>query len=330
MFLMRFDMRAPGKSPAERAALYGAAVEMAAWAEDKGCASVVVSEHHVSDDGYLPAPYLLAASMAAVTTSVPIAVAAAPLPLYDPVRLAEEMIVLDHISRGRVAHTLALGYRPLEYELFGVDYKRRGAIADEKLAVLLSHVRGTAAEPRATPEPFTPGGPFISWGGATKAAARRAGRHGLGFIAQTDLPELKDAYVDAAVEAGYEPGLCVLPSLAAPTSVFVNDDIEAGWREVGPSLLADALSYADWNEAAGMAGITVSLSKGKTVEELRAEKGPHRVVTVDEAVALVETHGILGLQPLCGGLDPHIAWTYLHRVVDDVLPAVKGSQHEHG
>ena len=66
----------------------------------------------------------------------------------------------------------------------------------------------------------------------------------------------------------------------------------------------------------------MSLTKGSTVEELRAANGSHRVVTVDEAVALIQRDGALGLQPLCGGLDPEVAWPYLRRVVDEVLPSV--------
>ncbi|MEZ5143434.1 MAG: hypothetical protein R2726_13080 [Acidimicrobiales bacterium] len=46
MYTMRFDMRAPGATAAGRADLYDAAIEMAAWAEGRGCAAVVVSEHH--------------------------------------------------------------------------------------------------------------------------------------------------------------------------------------------------------------------------------------------------------------------------------------------
>lgn len=37
--------------------------------------------------------------------------------MYDPVHLAEDMIVLDYISRGRMVFTLGIGYRPIEYEL---------------------------------------------------------------------------------------------------------------------------------------------------------------------------------------------------------------------
>ena len=114
MFTMRFDMRAPGKDATQRAALYRCAIDMAAWADQRGCVSVIISEHHASDDGYLPSPFALASAMAAVTSNVPIVVAAAILPLYEPVRMAEDMIVLDHISAGRTMFVLGLGYRPVE------------------------------------------------------------------------------------------------------------------------------------------------------------------------------------------------------------------------
>lgn len=317
MFTMRFDMRAPGASADERADLYQAAVEMAAWADTRGCASVIVSEHHAADDGYLPSPMTLATAMATMTSNIPVAVAAALLPLYDPVRLAEDMIVLDHLSRGRVIYTLAVGYRPAEYELYGLDYDRRGAIADEKLTTLLRCLRG---ETPMTPAPFTPGGPMLSWGGGTKVAARRAGRFGLHFFAQGNGPGLQEAYEEAARAAGHEPGMCMLPDPTTPMSVFVNDDLDQGWDEVGSALLVDASSYAGWNDEAGTTDMTASLSRGSTVEALRAENGSHRVVTIDQAVELIRANGSIGLQPLCGGLDPEVAWTYVRRVVDEVLP----------
>ena len=82
-------------TPAEIAREYRAAIDMAQWADEKGAMNIGLSEHHCSEDGYLPAPLILAAAMAAVTRNVQIMVAAALLPMYDAVRLAEEMIVLD-------------------------------------------------------------------------------------------------------------------------------------------------------------------------------------------------------------------------------------------
>jgi alkanesulfonate monooxygenase SsuD/methylene tetrahydromethanopterin reductase-like flavin-dependent oxidoreductase (luciferase family) len=318
VYLMRFDLRAPGRTAAERSALYRAALDMSAWADEQQCTSIVVSEHHAADDGYLSTPFTLAAAIAAVTSKTPIVVAAALLPLYDTVRLAEELITLDHLSQGRTLVVLGLGYRPSEYQLFGVDYHQRGRIADEKLPRLLELLREADAGmaiPRITPAPFTSPMPMLAWGGRSIAAARRAGRHGIGLFAQADLPGLEDAYRDASLEAGHEPGLCILPTAGAPLIVFVHDDVDTGWQEVGPSMLADATSYWEWNEAAGTTEGTASLSRGSTVDALRAEAGAHQVMTTDQATALVRTHGPLGLHPLCGGLDPEVAWPYLRRAV---------------
>jgi alkanesulfonate monooxygenase SsuD/methylene tetrahydromethanopterin reductase-like flavin-dependent oxidoreductase (luciferase family) len=318
VYLMRFDLRAPGRSGSQRAALHRTAVDMARYVDDHGCGSLVVSEHHASDDGYLPSPFLLAGAMAAATRVTPIAVAIAILPLHDPVRLAEDIVTLDHLSEGRAMAVLGIGYRPVEYELYGADFSRRGAVAEEKLARLLDLLGDADLAERAarvTPAPYSSPMPLLAWGGGSIPAARRAGRHGLGFFAQNDGPGLREAYEGAAREAGHEPGLCILPSADAPYSVFVADDVDTGWADVGPSLLVDAVEYHAWNTAAGTADSTVSLSSATTVDALRADGGAHRVVTPDGAREIIAAHGMLGLHPLCGGLDPDVAWPYLRRAV---------------
>jgi alkanesulfonate monooxygenase SsuD/methylene tetrahydromethanopterin reductase-like flavin-dependent oxidoreductase (luciferase family) len=319
VYLMRFDLRAPDKDAEQRADLYRAAIDMARYGDEHGCGSIVLSEHHSSDDGYLPSPLTLAAAIAAATESVPIVVAATLLPLHEPARLAEDLITLDHISRGRVMTVLGLGYRPEEYELHGVAYADRAKVADEKLAQLLDLLReagGPGPSPRVTPGPFSSPMPTLAWGGRSRAAARRAGRHGIGFFAQTDAPGLREAYVSAAEAAGHRPGLCVLPSPETPFIVFVDDDVDRAWDEVGPALLVDAEAYRSWSDAAGTTEGTASLSAATTVEDLRSSPASHRVVTKQEARRIVAEHGLLGLHPLCGGLDPEVAWRYLRNAVD--------------
>ncbi|HZP28121.1 MAG TPA: LLM class flavin-dependent oxidoreductase [Acidimicrobiia bacterium] len=321
---MRFDLRVPGKGPEQVADQYAAAVDMAEWAEGRGCAAVVISEHHASPDGYLPTPLLLATAMAARTTSLPIVVGAALLPLYDPVRLAEEMIVLDHLSRGRVSYVFGIGYRPDEYELFGLPYADRGALADTKLDRILAVLEAASVATdrvRVTPAPFTPGGPKIAWGGASRVAARRAGSHGLDFFGSGVAPGIEGAYADAARAAGREPGQCTIPQPRTPMTVFVSDDEDEAWAELGPYLMNDVLSYGEWNEGATN---VASLSYSRTPEELRAERGAHRIFTVPEAVDHVRTSFVLPLHPLCGGVPPDVAWPYLRRVVDEVMPKLAG------
>src|SRR5882757_8645547 len=135
MFTMRFDMRTPA-SGAPTPALYDAALQMCAWAETRGAIIAVLSEHHATADGHLPSPLILASAIAARTKVLNILVAAATLPLYHPVRLAEDMTVLDNLSKGRVHYVFGIGHRPQEYEHMGVDVRRRGRVADESLELL--------------------------------------------------------------------------------------------------------------------------------------------------------------------------------------------------
>jgi alkanesulfonate monooxygenase SsuD/methylene tetrahydromethanopterin reductase-like flavin-dependent oxidoreductase (luciferase family) len=323
MFMMRFDMRAPATgAPAKE--LYAAALDMAAWAESRGCICAVLSEHHASEDGYLPSPMILAGAMAARTSTLPIMVAVVLLPLYDPVRLAEEMAVLDIVSNGRVSYVAAIGYREVEYEMFGVDFHRRGAIAEEKLDLLLKAKTGDRIEHdgrliQVTPRPVTAGGPSISWGGGTAAAARRAGRHGIGFLAQGGSAELAAIYESSAVDSGHEPVMCFVPPTDSHTTAFVTEDPDRAWDELGPYLMHDVLSYASWNEGRTD---TASVSFVETVEQLREERRSHVIFTVEEAIELMRAGSVLQLHPLIGGLPPDIAWRYLETVVDKVLPGI--------
>jgi len=319
---MRFDLRAPSTgAPAPE--LYAAALEMASWAETRGCLSAVLCEHHASDDGYLPSPTVVAAALAARTSTLGITIAALVLPLYDPVRLAEELVVLDVLSGGRVTSIAALGYRPEEYEHVGVDWSRRGRIADEKLGVLLRAKTGEPFEHdgrriHVTPAPVTPGGPNVFWGGGSPPAARRAGRFGIGFLAQGGGPELQGVYEEAARAAGHEPAFCYVPPTDTATTTFVAADVDRAWDELGPYLMHDVHTYASWNAGNDH---TASLSFATTAEELRAEARSHRILSVDEAVDVVRGGGLLQLTPLIGGLPPELAWRYLETVVKDVLPA---------
>lgn len=323
MFMLRFDMRAPttGAPPQE---LYQAALEMTCWSESRGVLTVVLSEHHVTGDGYLPSPLLMASALAARTTTVPITVAIVILPLYQTIRLAEEMIILDLMSGGRVGYVAAIGYRPEEYELYGIEFGQRGKIADEQLPILLAAKSGEPFEYRGQmvqlmPAPLTPGGPRIAWGGGSVPAAKRAGRFGLDFFAQTNHPSLEEAYRAAARAHGHEPGMCMLPSPDTTTTLFVADNVDQAWEELGPYLMHDVLSYASINAKDTR---TASISFAETADELRAENRSHRIVNVDEAVSMIRSGDILQLQPLVGGLPPEIAWPYLRRVTDEVMPSL--------
>lgn len=320
-------MRAPSFG-APTTDLYAAAIDMSAWAEQHGCVAAILCEHHGSEDGYLPAPLILASAIAARTERLLLNVVLI-LPFYDPVRLAEDIAVLDILCNGRASYVFGLGYRPEEFEHFGLERSRRGALADENLALLRSLLSGrpTVHDNRrimVSPPPSTPGGPTMMWGGASLAAARRAGRYGLGLLANGSVPGMREAYETASREHGHEPGGVLLPPPDTPTVTFVADDVDAAWDEIGAYLLHDARMYAQWNPGnRASAGI----SAAHDVEELRNAYTSHRIIGTTEAIEIVSGGGLLNLSPLCGGIPSEIAWPYLRRAGDVIanLTMTKGS-----
>ncbi len=323
MFTLRFDMRLRD-GEASAPALYRAAVEMAAWGEQHGAAMAMVSEHHASSDGYLPAPFVLASALAARTTRLPIQIAALLVPLHDPIELAEQMAVLDILSGGRVSYVCALGYRPEEYAMFGREIKQRGKRMEACLAAMK---RAWTGEPfvyedrpvHVTPRPVTPGGPPLFMGGNHPEAVRRAARLGMGMLTMGGDPKLDAIYKQACAEYGTTPQLFVNPTGDAPMTCFVAKDVDRAWREIGPYMLHDAEMYASWFREMG----SITKSEALTVDALRAERGSYRIFTPEEAADLIRKNGMLMLQPLCGGLPPEIAWRSLELLASDVLPLVK-------
>ena len=121
-FTITFDMRAPAfGAPASR--LYAAALDQCAWADALGFDYVGIGEHHAADDGYLPSPIVFASAAAARTTRIRLRPSVLLAPLYDPIKLAEDLAVLQILSGGRLVVGIGAGYRPVEFEMFG---KRRG------------------------------------------------------------------------------------------------------------------------------------------------------------------------------------------------------------
>ncbi|OBF81683.1 luciferase [Mycobacterium sp. 852002-51163_SCH5372311] len=317
MFTLRFDMRAPDWA-GPVADLYAAAIDMCSWAETRGAGLAILSEHHGTEDSHLPAPLTLASAIAARTRSLAILLAAVPIPLWDPVRLAEEISVLDLISRGRVSYVFGVGHRAEEYHHFGIDMANRGKVADEILTVLGPLLRGEFVDirgrrVRVTPACASPNGPLILIAGGSKAAARRAGTFGLGFVSQTDLPGLREFYEAQCRAHGHEPGVVQFPVKGTPTTVFVADDVDGAWEALGPHLLHDAMTAASYRPHDDS---VASITRADTVAALRAENGPYRVLTSDEATDYVRSGKPLPLHPLCGGLPPDAAWPYLERAAD--------------
>lgn len=322
MLGLRFDLRVPDFASTTHAAQYKAALDMAEWADRVGLDVLVLSEHHGAPDGYLPAPLTLAAAMLGRTPRIPVNISAVLVPLHDPIRLAEQLAVIDLIGPGRLSLIAGLGYRSVEFAMADVDRTQRGQLLEEAVEVLRQAWTGEpftwrGREIVVRPTPATPGGPLVMIGGSTEIAARRAARLRAGFSPAVGDPALAKVYADECAAVGFAAGFCSLPH--GPGFVFVAEDPDKAWVQIGPHALFDAQTYANWQE--GPQRSAVDVPDAERWEDVR-DSGVYRVLTPDECVELAEQGSVM-LHPLMGGIPPDLGWSSLELFERAVLPRLR-------
>lgn len=305
---------------------YRTALEMAAYADEHGVSTLQTEEHHGAADNWMPAPFTFAGAVFGATRRLAVTVCAAIGPLHDPLRLAEEIAVLDLLSGGRLVTVAGIGYRPEEYAAFGVDFSRRGRLQDELLETLLAAWTGEeftfrGRRVRVTPRPGTRPHPPLLVGGSSKPAARRAARLGLPFFPSAHLPGLQAYYEAKLAEYGTE-GWTMMPAPETPL-LHLADDPDRAWAAYGEHFLHEARAYASWQAASHGAVRSAVTSAASTVAELRAE-GVYRILTPDECVAYAAGGApSLVLHPLAGGMPLDEGWRSLRLFGENVLPRLK-------
>jgi alkanesulfonate monooxygenase SsuD/methylene tetrahydromethanopterin reductase-like flavin-dependent oxidoreductase (luciferase family) len=323
-FALRFDFRNPPFAGTTMAERYAAALDMVEWADERGAVAVTLSEHHASDDGYLPSALTMAAAVAARTTRARIVIAAIVAPLHDPLKLAEESAVVDQLSGGRLDLCLVNGYVASEFAMFDRRLSDRAKLTTEAVEVLRQAFTGEPFDyrgrtVRVTPTPAQPGGPKISLGGSTEPAARRAARIADGFMPSSAA--IWDFYRDECAKQGKEdPG----PHPGGSTDfVHLSEDPEGGWKQIAPFALHEVNAYGNWMAEAGISD-TGGYKPAADADELR-QTGQYRVLTPDQMVEELRAQGpfaFAALHPMMGGIPPELAWESLHLFEREVLPRV--------
>ncbi|MDP7737722.1 LLM class flavin-dependent oxidoreductase [Mycobacterium paragordonae] len=301
---------------------YRAALEMAEFADKNGFTAISGEEHHLAATGWLPSPLLVAAALAGRTSRVRISINALIVPLYDPVRLAEDIAVLDNLAQGRFSFVAGMGYRPAEYHAAGKDWSRRGALMDHCLSVLLQAWGDEAFEYdgaviNVTPKPHTRPHPFFFVGGMTVAAARRAARFGLPFSPPMAMPDLVAVYTDELRKHG-KTGFAYSPENGS-TVTLLHPDPDEAWSRYGGFIMNEAAEYSGWRRD----GVPRPNEKpAASVEDLRRLDNVE-ILTPGELLAQIRGgRKDIVMNPLIGGLPIDAGWASLHRLVDEVLPHV--------
>ena len=101
--------------------LFEEGMEQIQYSEEMGFDYCLIAEHHFSNYGNSPAPLLQALSVGQRTRRIKIATGILVLPIWDPLRLAEEVAVLDNLIDGRFICGVGRGYQPHEMSRFGID-----------------------------------------------------------------------------------------------------------------------------------------------------------------------------------------------------------------
>ncbi|QVI25104.1 LLM class flavin-dependent oxidoreductase [Nocardia tengchongensis] len=313
---------------AEHMSWYRAALDMAAYADAHGFTAVACEEHHLARNGWLPSPLILAAAIAGRTHRVRINVSALLVPLYDPVRLAEDIAVLDNLSGGRFSFVAGMGYREAEYRALDRQWAQRGKTMDACLDILTKAWSGEPFERnghtvQVTPQPFTKPHPIMFIGGMSAAAARRAARYGLPFYPPMPMPKLEQLYRDELLRHGTS-GFVYRPA-RGNTTTLVHPDPDTAWRELGPHLLTEAAEYASWKTG----GVPRPNEDIITLDELR-HSGAVEILTPEQCLAAIAT-GVdqIVINPLAGGIPPDQGWKMLRLFTEQVLPAIGPEPADH-
>lgn len=322
--VIRFDMRNP-QPGTPKEALYAAAIEMAAWADHVGFDVVELSEHHGADDGYLPSPVVLASAIAARTKNIRIRLTMVTLPFNHPLRIAEDIAVLDIISNGRVQAGFAGGYVPHEFAMFGVERRERGRIVERGVEAIKRAWSGEPFEFEGRrvcvrPTPVQSPRPPIWLGGSSAAAARRAA-HIADHFYTTDA-SLHEVYRQAVIELGGEdPG--PWPDIGSGF-FLVAEDPQAEAVRMAPYILHECNSYGRW-AASESADACFQYHEQTDVAPLLAG-GLYPIlqpVQALEEIARRGPRGAVSLHPLIAGLPPEVGWEQLMYFEKHVLAQLR-------
>jgi alkanesulfonate monooxygenase SsuD/methylene tetrahydromethanopterin reductase-like flavin-dependent oxidoreductase (luciferase family) len=327
---LRYDLRNPPQWRQPWDVFYQRFLDQVVWAEANGFSAVQLSEHHFSDDGYLPSLVAMAGALIGRTSTITIRLGLVLLPLKHPVQLAEDIAMLDILSGGRVELVVGAGYRRAEFEGYGVPMNQRPSLMEEGIEILrrcwtedsfdFEGKRWTLENVRVMPKPLHP--IKIVMGGSSTAAAQRAARIADGFA-----PSSPQQYVDWREEMerlGKDPGPAPDPSAPRPPPnlLHVAHDPDEAWKVVGPHALYESQSYAGWSAERGNSNY-VALDDPDELRKLGsyAVMTPEQVVEMGRAMEAANPPGTrLVFHPMVGGLPHEVGQSSLDLVVAEVMP----------
>ena len=234
-----YDFRNPPDSGVKDQVLYGEILEQVAWLDQIGADLVWFTEHHFVEDGYLPSWIPVAGAMSSITKHVRFGTDICLMPFNHPIRLAEDLAVLDNLSGGRVEVGLGMGYAPHEFRGFGFPVSRRVSLMEEGIEVLQKCFSGERfsfqgkryqfEDVKITPGYVQEGGPPLWVAAMSEAGALRAAKYKTNFLPQGLKANSYDPWVEKLKATGRNPGD---HRVGIIRSILVTEDRDRDWQAV--------------------------------------------------------------------------------------------------
>lgn len=328
------EFRNPAEWQRHPSDIYDEILDVLVAAEELGFGSAEVLEHHLVDDGYIPSPLVACAAIAARTKTMRLGPNIALLPLYNPVRFAEDAAVVDCISRGRLDIGVGVGYREVECAALGIDIHTRGARMDEAVQILKGLWSGKAFsfhgkffdldEVRIGPQPVQSGGPPLWIGGFVRAAARRVVKYGDGYTLGRADRAYYDTYVEELKAAGKDPSTARV-RIAGGGFVVVSNSPEETFQRLAPHVAYWMNSYASWFEGNSQTSLWAKVTDAEGVRAggLLNVFAPEQAIDYFNSIKAlmpVETMGICLTPP---GFPATAMLPHLELLATQVLPAIR-------
>jgi alkanesulfonate monooxygenase SsuD/methylene tetrahydromethanopterin reductase-like flavin-dependent oxidoreductase (luciferase family) len=260
--------------------LYEQRLKLVEAAEAAGFRTYHLAEHHATRLGMAPSPGIFLAAVAQRTRRIRFGPLVYLLPLYTPLRLVEEIAMLDQMSGGRFELGVGRGISPYELAYCGVDFLEAPAMYAEALEVILAGLRGGRLTHRGryyryldVPIELTPvqrPHPPL-WQGVTSpegaAGAAARGVNIVGTAPNARMKEVVDRYFEAmAVQPGGS-----MPMVGLQRHVFVAEtDAEA--------VAGARAAYKAWYDS------LVSLWRQFNTVPFRFAESLERALAVDAAI----------------------------------------------
>ena len=234
-----YDFRNPPDSGVTDQVLYGEILEQVAWLDQIGADLVWFTEHHFVEDGYLPSWIPVAGAMSSVTKHVRFGTDICLMPFNHPIRLAEDLAVLDNLSGGRVEVGLGMGYAPHEFRGFGFPVSRRVSLMEEGIEVLQKCFSGERFSYEGkryqfedvviTPGYVQEGGPPLWVAAMSEAGAMRAAKYNANFLPQGLRSNSYDPWIEKLRATDRNPGDYRVGIIR---SILVTEDRDRDWQVV--------------------------------------------------------------------------------------------------